>query len=105
MQIKVHIKFNVESSRTGIFLSAFTFGVIPTMAMNYYFMDVEVTNLKNKQSWSYHFEDSASIYSQTILILIAPFNWPFTVRDNIQKNMFKHLAVKTHEEGVLNTAQ
>lgn len=106
VQIKVLIQYKYEGpAQAGSTFFILTLGLIPIHGTNHFVMDVEATNLKTGLSRSYHLEDSVNVYGQTLLILIAPFNWAPSVRQNVLENMFKHLAVNMHEDGLLKTVQ
>jgi hypothetical protein len=105
VKIKVRIKDEGKANLGMAMVTGFTLFLIPSSATDLYVMDAEVTNLKTGQTRSYHLEDSMNYYQQIFLIFIMPFNWPASVVEDVLENMFTHLAVKIHEDGLLTMDQ
>ena len=104
LQINVNFLHKAKSDRT-YKLAVWTLLLIPTVGVDQFIIDAEVNNLRTGQTRSYHLEDSVIMYAQTLLILFIPFQIPYTIYDDVRQNMYKHLGVKMHEDGLLTTAQ
>jgi len=103
IQIKVRFQRKLERGFLMEFISGFTLTLIPSSLTDYFILDADVTNLKTGQTRSYHLEDSVTRTIWVFLILM--FNLHGWVVEDVLANMFKYLAVKMHDDGLLITAQ
>ncbi len=103
IQIKVRFQRKHEPSFWKEFITIFSLNLIPTERTQYFILDADVTNLKTGQTRSYHLEESVTRHIQVFYIFMFKSH-QLSVGD-VVKNMFKHLAVNMHEDGLLTTAQ
>jgi len=75
----------------------------PHQDKHHFIVDAIVTHLKTGQVKAYHLKDTMSIHFNIFYILV-PWRHPVFVDGDIIENMFKHLAVKMYEDGLLATA-
>ena len=104
LQIRVKMQDQGEGSMGRAFLTGLTLYLIPSSGTDHYVMDAEVTHVKSGETKKYHLEESLEFHQQLFLIFIMPFNTPGSVAEEIFENMFKHLAMKIQEDGLLKQA-
>lgn len=106
LQINVHFQYKVgeSSDSLAILCGATLFLICLDKQTDHYIVDAEVTHLKTGQVKTYHLKDSINTRANIFLIFI-PWQWGIFVEGDIVENIFKHLAVKIHEDGLLVTAK